>query len=349
MKQKKILFIIKKRIDEYGKSYGLINSASFVSNYLEENGFASNVVEVKDANEIDREVTKNNPDIVIIEAIWVTPQKIKELFSIERHKKRVWIVRIHSKLSFLANEGIAMDWIGEYNKIQKENKDINFIIAPNVNELTEDFNKIYKSDKFVFLPNIYFPKKYNLEIKENIKNKDEVNIGCFGAIRPMKNHLPQAVAAIEFGDEIGKKIRFHINANRIEQKGEQVFKNLINLFKNTKHELVLHDWMNHQDFINLVKQMDFGMQVSLTETFNIVAADFVYNEVPIVVSKDIEWMPFYSKANPNSTDSIKNKIYLNCFFENVFVKKINKHFLITNNQKSGETWKEFILSFQKCK
>lgn len=347
MENKKILFVIKKRIDEYGKSYGLINSASFVSNYLENNGFTSNVVEVKDANEIDREVTKANPDIVILEAIWVTPQKIKELFSIQRHKNRTWIIRIHSKLSFLANEGIAMDWIGEYNKIQKENKEVNFIIAPNVKELTEDFKKIYSSDKFIFLPNIYSPKNYNLKIEKDIKNCDEINVGCFGAIRPMKNHLPQAVAAIEFGDEIGKKIKFHINANRIEQKGEQVFKNLINLFKNTKHELVLHDWMNHEEFINLVKQMDFGMQVSLTETFNIVAADFVYNDIPIIVSKDIEWMPFYSKANPNSTDSIKNKIYFNSIFQNFFVKKINKYFLLKSNFESGEIWKKFIVSLQK--
>lgn len=338
---KKILFICKKRIDEYGKSYGLINSARFVSNFLNDIGYESSVVEVQDANEIDREVTHFNADIVIIEAIWVSPEKFEELFKIKRHKKRNWIVRIHSRLTFLANEGIAMGWLNEYTKIQKLHK--NFIIAPNVKELTNDFINVFKT-KFVFLPNMYFPEDYGYS-KETPWNSDDINIGCFGAIRPMKNHLTQAVAAIEFANEINKTLIFHINANRVEQKGEQVLKNLINLFKETKHELVLHDWMNHKDFIALVRKMDVGMQVSLTETYNIVTADFVYNNIPIVVSKDVSWMPFTSKANPNSTESIKHKLHLNYNFKNCGVKKLNKFYLDCDNNKAKLVWKEFVNSF----
>jgi len=46
--------------------------------------------------------------------------------------------------------------------------------------------------------------------------------------------------------------------------------------------------MEHNDFIRVVKSMDIGMQVSLSESFNIVAADFVSNGVPLVGSPDIE-------------------------------------------------------------
>ena len=344
-KTKKVLFICKKRIDEYGKSYGLINSAKFVSNYLNEIGYISDVIEVQDANEIDKHVTNFDADVVIIEAIWVSPGKFEELFKIKRHQKRKWIVRIHSRLTFLANEGIAMEWIREYTKVQKNNK--NFIIAPNVKELANDFLEIYKTD-FVFLPNIYSPEDYGYINMPEWKS-DVINIGCFGAIRPMKNQLPQAVAAIEFGDEINKKVRFHINANRIEQKGEQVLKNLINLFNGTGHELVMHDWMNHKDFISLVRQMDIGMQVSLTETYNIVTADFVYNKIPIVVSKNVDWMPFTSQANPNSTESIKHKLHLNYKFRNCGVKNINKFYLDCDNKKSKSVWKEFMISLLESK
>jgi len=335
---KKILFICKKRIDEYGKSYGLINSARFVSNYLNDIGHISCVVEVQDANQIDKEVTNFDADIIIIEAIWVSPKKFEELFKIKRHKKRKWIVRIHSRLTFLANEGVAVEWLNEYTKIQKTHK--NFIIAPNVKELTKDFTDVFKTN-FVFLPNIYSPEDYG-HPNEIAWKTYNINIGCFGAIRPMKNHLPQAVAAIEFANEIKKSLRFHINANRVEQKGEQVLKNLINLFKETKHELVLHDWMNHKDFIALVRKMDMGMQVSLTETYNIVTADFVYNEIPIVVSKDVEWMPFISQANPNSTESIKEKLHLNYKLKNCGVKKLNKFYLDCDNKKAKKVWSKFI-------
>jgi len=46
--------------------------------------------------------------------------------------------------------------------------------------------------------------------------------------------------------------------------------------------------MDHSDFISIVKSMDIGMQVSLSESFNIVAADFVSNGIPLVGSPDIE-------------------------------------------------------------
>ena len=118
----KVLFVVKKRIN-YGASYGLINSARFVSNFLNHAGIESKVTEAKDANAIDKIVTEYNPSHVIIEALWVTPEKFEELLKKPRHKNREWIVRLHSRLPFLATEGIAIEWLKKY-------KDIT--IAPNV-------------------------------------------------------------------------------------------------------------------------------------------------------------------------------------------------------------------------
>src|SRR5687767_3265214 len=107
----RILFVVKNRIDTYGISVGLINSSRFVSEALNKRGWESKVVRVVDANSIDREVTNYNPDLVIIEALFVTPEKIREILSITRHQKRQWTIRIHSKTSFLQQEGIALDWL----------------------------------------------------------------------------------------------------------------------------------------------------------------------------------------------------------------------------------------------
>ena len=113
----------------------------------------------------------------------------------------------------------------------------------------------------------------NANGKIHYKDKNVLNIGCFGAIRPLKNQLYQAVAAIEFANSINKKLHFHVNIARVENNGDPVLKNLRNLFiNNPKHKLVEHSWLTHEDFINLVRKMDIGLQVSFTETFSPKAA-----------------------------------------------------------------------------
>lgn len=320
-KKTKVLFICKKRVDSYGISFGLLNSATFAAEALRHNGIEALVVSVNDANGIDAEVYRHRPTHVTIEALWVTPEKLDELLAI--YAKIEWIIRIHSKVPFLATEGIAMEWISGYKDVERRRK--NFAIAPNTFELHEDF----KNDlgvRSVYLPNIYsFGKfeEHDHKPDEEIEydnqppfdddkclshKSDIIDIGCFGAIRPLKNHLSQALAAIDFADRINKKLRFHINGNRLEQRGNEVLKNLRSLFGMIKHELVEHDWTPHAEFLKTVKTMDLGMQVSLSESFNIVTADFVRSGVPIVVSNDIEWMPSRYRANPNSTKDIADKL-----------------------------------------
>jgi hypothetical protein len=50
--------------------------------------------------------------------------------------------------------------------------------------------------------------------------------------------------------------------------------------------------------------MDICMQVSFSETFNIVSADSVVNAVPIVVSKEVTWATNHCVADPTDSGSI---------------------------------------------
>ncbi len=139
-------------------------------------------------------------------------------------------------------------------------------------------------------------------------NRTTINIGCFGAIRPFKNQLEQAMAAMIFANKHHLKLFFHVNGDRIEQSGEEALKNIRSLFKNSYHDLLEHEWKNHSQFIELVKTMDVGIQVSFSESFNIVSADFTSCGVPIVGSPDIDWLPEAYQANPNSSKDIVEKI-----------------------------------------
>lgn len=347
-KNKKVLFICKKRVDEYGISYGLVNSATFVSRFLNHQGIESKVVVVQDGNCVDKEVTDYNPTHVIIEALWVTPAKMLELLSISRHHNRKWAVRIHSKVPFIANEGIAMDWLSKYATIC--NNFSNFVIAPNSDEFSIDIMSLFRTSNIVYLPNIYFstriPKYYN---SWKTKSKGIIDVGCFGAIRPLKNTLIQAIAAIKYADEHGLTMFFHINGNRQEQKGDQVYKNVKALFAGCvypdgrpRHYIIEHDWMCHDDFLKLIDGMDVGMQVSLSETFNIVIADFVSRGVPVVYSNEIDWLPSVLSANPNSSESIKKSIDFNLKFKNLGITSVNKWFLSMWNKNAEKKWLKFI-------
>lgn len=333
---KKILFITCDRVkDYYGITSGLFNSASFVVNYLKEIGHDVKLTPVRDSNAIDKVVTEFDPSIVIIEALWVPPAKFEELLKIQRHKKRRWIVRIHSKAPFLANEGLATRWISQYTEI----KSPGIQIAPNTVELTEQLSSAFPEGQFIFLPNIYHPPKYNLVKEEKFENC--INIGCFGAIRPMKNQYQQALAAIEFAEQIGKPLRFHVNGSRTEQKGDNVLKNLIALFENSPHELVQHGWYTHRQFIEAISKMDIGMQVSFSESFNIVTADFVLADVPIVASDDISWMPRLLKASPTDHRGIIKTMKF-AYFMRRFSSMIQKIYLKIYSIYARKIWSKSI-------
>ena len=328
---------------------GLYNSARLVSDFISTlPNMKSEVDLCIDGNNIDSKLHKFKPDICIIEAVWITPKKLSELQKL--YPKLKFVIRVHSKIPFLAMEGIAITWIKEYLKIK--NVEVSFN-----NEIThKDLNSI--GIKNIYLPNIYekikikkercdffkFFKFFNLRTKRKIKAS--YNIGCFGAIRPLKNQLNQAVAAIKFGEENNTIVNFFINYSRLEQSGENVYKNIKALFNNTNHNLIEIDWLNREDFLSLLSKMDISMQVSLTETFNIVAADSVFVNVPVLVSKEINWIST-GISDPNNVDSMyiqMNKVLKN---KEKYIRK-NLISLKNYNKKSTNTWIDFLYDNFEC-
>jgi hypothetical protein len=354
----KALFICKKFVDTYGISYGLNNSAQFVVDWLKGEGYDAVLDYVTDSNGIDRLVTQHNPTHVVIQALWVPPSKFEELLKIPRHRDRVWIVRIHSRVPFLANEGIAIDWIYKYNTIY--NTYGNPHVAPNSENTSWEFVNALGVKSF-YLPNVYYIDSSHPKVEEEqepknkgkgkgwglFKDKDrgtEVDIGCFGAIRPMKNQLAQAMAAIVFADSHRMNLHFHMNTSRTEQRGDQVYRNIKSMFvNNPRHELVEHTWLDHDSFMDIVSMMDFGMQVSLTESFNIVTADFVSSGIPMVVSQDIEWMPSICKCSPNSIQDMVDKLNFIKKFSKFGITTIAKMSLNTYNKEAKRIWLRYLV------
>jgi hypothetical protein len=289
-------------------SSGLYNSASFVCNMLVEEGYEAELVHVIDANSIDREVTRYRPDVVIIEALWVLPAKFDQLHRL--HPDVNWIVRIHSEVPFLALEGSAIERIMGYINHQ------HVFVAFNAEETYDEFKILGEvighdaEEQILYLPN-YYPVERNGRVDRPITPRPNgacIDVGCFGSMRPLKNQLLQAIAAIEYAKKHKLCLRFHINSTRQDNDTAiPVLRNIRALFRgldNTDYQLVEHAWLERPDFLELISRMDIGLQVSLTESFNIVMADFVSQGVPVVVSQEVNWVPDWLHAQETSSKDI---------------------------------------------
>jgi hypothetical protein len=350
--RKRVLFLLKHRdflyTDESNGCYsyghlcsGLLNSARLVADMLRDQlGYYVELVQVRDNNQIDREVTRFRPDICVIEAYWVVPEKFKVLH--RRHPRVKWVVRNHSSMPFLALEGVVMEWSLAYVGLP------NVYLACNDARTDEEFaflvgigrgwTEHQVREKVVLLPN-YYPAHLHNHVRGH---RRYLHVSCFGAIRPLKNHLIQAVAAIKFAEKIRKPLKFHINATRIEQMAQPVLKNLRALFagvSNRGHLLIEHSWLKRPEFLNLCAKMDLGLNVSFSETFSINSADLTTHGVPVVTSEEVSWVNPAYFADEGNSDDIARK--MNRAFTSTTAVRSNLRGLASYSERSRIRWERF--------
>lgn len=343
----RILFVLKRREDfdpikhnEISKQCGLYNSIDYVHNMLISQGYDSQLSICIDNNCINGYIYKFKPTHVIIEALWVVPEKIRLLQSMYPEIK--WIIRLHSAIPFLSIESSqSMKWVAEYCRINKT-----FIAVNDPRLFTELSIYLFNvetdfSSRLMYLPN-YYPLNSNIKkFKPSISDSEVIDIACFGAIRPFKNIMTQALASIEFCRQKNKKLRFHINSGRNELNGTNVYENLTQLFSNLndRYELVCHPWASRDEFLEICSTIDIGMQVSFTETFNIVGADIIRNGVPLIGSSEIPWLNERYAASPQDIDDIIDKLILT--YDNLERNVIdNQKSLFEYLEKTTTLWKE---------
>jgi hypothetical protein len=89
--------------------------------------------------------------------------------------------------------------------------------------------------------------------------------------------------------------------------------------------------------------MDIGMQLSYSESFNIVAADFVNNNKLIIVSDAIDWMPSLMKVSTVDYEAAtKGVINAYKYRNNKYIKDLQKRSLAKYNDKAKKEWSHFL-------
>src|SRR5690554_4879047 len=245
-------------------------------------------VVVDNARHIELSVQRFRPKNLILATIFATRRELEHL---RKSFPNVNIyVMVHSNSPFLAVQHEAMQRINEA-------KESGAILAVNDERLARAIPDA------VWLPNIY---SGNFAHPRAIQSKEEIRVICSGSLRPMKNHLTQALAAIKYADESGKRLRFFVN--RRSEGGAPVLSNLKNLFLGIPHSLEFLEWKEHGQFVESLRHFDIGMQVSMSESFNIVAADYACAGLPMVVSHEVRWASDSIKADCHDVDDIASKM-----------------------------------------
>ncbi len=322
-------------------SHGLNNSCRFVVDMLNENGIEAKLVQVADDNDIWKEIVAYDPTDVVIEAYWMRPKKLGDLRA--RFPDLRIAIRGHSSTPFLAEDAVGFPWAMGYLAAGG-------IVAQNDPRHVEEMRFLARSlfgmgheeaeDHVPYLPN-YYP------LPRARRDKDEtdfVDVGCFGAIRSFKNHVGQAIAAMMFAESIGKRLRFHINGDRLERGGGAVSTALDALFAEGSADLVRHPWIpTHDDFLALVAQMDLVTCVSFAETFCIVAADAVSQGVPLVTSPEVVWASPEFQADPTDTHAIE-RVMMRAWDNRHFLRVLdpNLHGLRHWDHEARKAWLDYL-------
>jgi hypothetical protein len=94
--------------------------------------------------------------------------------------------------------------------------------------------------------------------------------------------------------------------------------------------------------------MDIGLQLSYTESFNIVAADFVKEGVPIIVSDAIKWMPsIFKTSTVKYHETIKKIIQIYRVRKSGILRWWSRRNLFIYNESAKRDWLIFINRFEK--
>ena len=304
---------------------------------LNENGIHTTVFPVRHNIDIVTAIDKYNENNdkklthVIISAPWLSVYDVKSLIS--NFKNIQFVILSHSNVGFLQADPCGVELLRQYIKLSDEYP--NLKVGGNCINFSEWVSEAYKTN-CLCLPNLYPVKKTK---SKKWDGKLPIKIGAFGAIRPEKNFMTAAAAALEIHSKLNLSIEFHMITG-----GETTTSTTLCAIKQMlanidRVVLIEHNWETWDKFINLISKMDLLITTSFTESFHMVTADGISQGVPSVISPVVYWGPNEWKADPDDAICVAN-IGINLLKTNqeyIGYNALNKH-----NRKSIKNWIKFL-------
>ena len=315
---------------------GLHVAGYTTAKYLRDNGVDVSVfpvrhnIDVVDALKNYNATHNQRITHAVISAPWLSAYDVQTM--LKEFPDIVFVILSHSNVGFLQADPGGVELFRRYAELSKVNWNLN--VGGNSQRFADWFERAY-GDKCVCLPNLYSSPK----IKSKVWEGPLLNIGAFGAIRPEKNFMTAAGAAIVIQRSLGVPVDFHMITGG-EVHHAMALRAITEMTKDIDgFKLVAHKWETWDKFIKLVASMDLLVQPSFTESFNLTVADGISVGVPSVVSPVIHWAPASWKADPDSAVEVAE----------VGVELLNTaqgyrgyNALSKHNERGLQKWMEFL-------
>jgi len=228
---------------------------------------------------------------VVVSAPWIP---VSEWASLLRNFPTIeFAVNCHSNVGFLQADPRGMELVQQY--VDLEQASLNFKMSANSGKGADWIRDMYACP-CICLPNLYW-----LDGSERVDtplwNGGVLNIGAFGAQRPLKNLMSAAGAAGLIAANLSAQTQLWISSGRAEGGGDGVVRSVRAMMSRSSHlSLREQPWQSWPEFRDTVRKMHLLINVSYTESFNMVTADGIAEGVPSVVSPAIDWVPMYWQA-----------------------------------------------------
>ena len=272
---------------------------------LQAAGIACEVWPIKSAADLAQRLVANGlVTHVIVSAPWIAITDWTGILT--RFPSIAFAVNCHSNVGFLQADSNGVANIE--GCCQLETGYANFRFCGNSRAFTRWISDAYAAP-CQYLPNLYYLNGSTRINRPGFSvgpgGGGTLRIGCFGAVRPLKNGMSAGAAAIEIASRLRCNLEFWVSAGRTEGGGQTVMAALSQMFRPIKFaSIVLNNWEPWPAFRKTVANMHLLMQPSYTESFNMVTADGVAEGVASVVSHAIEWVPDHWKADNDDVSEI---------------------------------------------
>jgi hypothetical protein len=265
---------------------GLGVSALNTSKVLKRHGVNATAFAINSVNDLDAFLVAHPQTThVVVAAAWLPALDLGKLAI--RYPGVEFACNIHSNVGFLQADANGVALLGSYVHLQREL--LNFRVSGNNSEFVNWLTLAYTVEA-EYLPNLY-DLDSTVPVNRPVYNGGALRIGAFGASRPLKNFMSAAGAAVAIAKELRVPVEFWMSGGRPE--GGAAIERAISALIASQASVTLNvlNWSAWPEFLDHLETMHLMIQVSYSESFNIVTADGIARGVPSVVSEVITWAP----------------------------------------------------------
>jgi hypothetical protein len=285
-------FAANRNISHIGLGVAAINTAKV----LRRDGIVTDVWPILSAADLRARLLQRSKDKpveqVIISAPWIPTAELQDLAN--QFSETNFAVVCHSNVGFLQADPNGVKLVRETLELEMATHNVR--LGGNSRRFCDWIESTFGGHCY-FLPNLYF-----LDGQPNRQRSfcggGTLRIGVFGAVRPLKNLMSSAGAALEISRRLRVPLELWISGGRAEGGGETVLAAVKQMLAGLPNvELKMNGWQSWPNFRKTVAHMHLLLQPSYTESFNMVTADGTAEGVASVVSEAIDWAPDDWKAD----------------------------------------------------